>query len=161
VGTAGFATQFADQPPKVEPDPGTAVKITWVPDAKFPMHPEPEPQLITWVPVEGLGAVTIPVAALLPTLYTVNVGRAVPPPVAETENVELAPIIEPSGLVAMAEIVVEPRLRPVARPDALIVATLTSLELHWTDLVRSVIVCCPSRAPIAINCPVSFTDKTD
>ena len=50
-----------------------------------------------------------------------------------------------------ALIVVEPPLRPLARPPVLIVATEVAVELHCTDCVMSCVL--PSLyVPIAVNC---------
>ena len=57
------------------------------------------------------------------------------------------PLIPPE----LAWIVVEPVPAAVARPAALIVATVTAVELHVAVLVRSCVV--PSlNVPVAVNC---------
>ena len=74
-------------------------------------------------------------------------GSDVPP---VTVKVAVPVTTVPSGLVAMAVIVVVPSLNPVARPLVLIVATCTLLELQATRPVRFSVA--PDEVvPIAMN----------
>lgn len=129
-GVPGVTAQFADQPPKVDA-PGASVRVTVEPIGKFPTQPAPVPQLITLAGVV-FGDETVPILALLPTLYMVSVANWVPFAVASSVNVDVAVTTVSFGEVAIAVIVVVPGLIPVARPVALIVATFTSLELQAT-----------------------------
>ncbi len=141
-------TQVEDQPPKDDPFAGTAVRVTTVPELKDAVHPEPVPQLM--LPTEE---VMVPVPA--PVLYTDNVGRLTVPPVATTASELVAAVTEPLGEVRSAVMAVidwEPTAAtPVARPEALMVATDVSLETHWTVFVRSCTVLDPTAFPIARN----------
>jgi hypothetical protein len=56
VVAAVSGRQFEDQPPKVDPAEGTAVRVTAVPATKLPLQPAPEVQLMP----TGL-LVTVPV----------------------------------------------------------------------------------------------------
>lgn len=63
-------------------------------------------------------------------------------------------VVEPEMLPCVAEIVVDcPDVTLVARPAALIVATLVLDEAHATDPLMSCVVL-SEKAPVAVNCSV-------
>jgi hypothetical protein len=116
--------QLDENPPTFEFVP-VAVSVTAEWSAKCPVQPAPDVQLIP----AGL-LVTVPVPR--PTEYTASVGNW-PTPGDVTVRSEIPAIAVPSGVVAIAVIVVPPVTVPVvANPAEFIVATLTSLELHDT-----------------------------
>jgi hypothetical protein len=153
--------QFDDQPPKVLPEPGVAVRVTVVPTGKLPVQVLPVPQLIG-----GAGVlVTSPVAAPFPTLYTSSVGRVTGPmgtvPLPAAVKVAAPMMSEPSVLVPIAVIAEVPAEFAVARPAELIVATFTSLETHVTEFVTSCIAgVTPVKVPMAMYCDVSPKENT-
>ena len=83
---------------------------------------------------------------------------AVPPPEPVTVRVALA-LVGPLYAVPPAVIVVVPGPTAVATPEALMVATEGTLELHVTELVMFPVVACFAlpKVPTALNCAVCPT----
>jgi hypothetical protein len=122
--------QFEDQPPKVEPEFGVAVSVTFDPLVKYPEQPEPPMQS---TPAGVLTTVPLPA----PTAYTPSEGKPELPEPGFTARFEVPSTVESFWANAVAVIVVRHGaggVQPtaVARPEDVIVATFVSLDCHFT-----------------------------
>ena len=137
--------QLADHPPKFPA--GLAVSWTAVPGRNEPVQPVLE-LLVELQLIPGGTLVTVPLVR--PTSWIVNIGR-----LSDMDRVAVA-----DNLLAAAVIVVVPGPTPVARPEALIVATAVLLDVQLTRFVQSCLTgggldsLTRTVVAIAVNCAV-------